>query len=199
MLKNAIAQSDYRKQDWIVHALAADFELRDCWRLPIKTSRQMQDLLPIFLTIDPVDAHPLARMLFALRMVIGKAFKLDQNFGVIPKTGERSISERLAGNEAGVWPFQMPEGSSFALFRPVYLNQNEALLELSNKTIYALVHLGKVGDEVWMGIYTKSYDWFSDLYMALIKPFRHFVVYPLWLRYLQKEWESKARSCPGFF
>ena len=76
-------------------------------------------------------------------------------------------------------------------FRPVYLFADEALLEISNRTIYALLHLGWVDAAPVLAVYTKSRGRMSDAYMALIKPFRHGLVYPPWIRSIQRAWQTR--------
>jgi hypothetical protein len=41
-------------------------------------------------------------------------------------------------------------------------------------------------------VYVKSRGWFSDFYMALIRPFRHLVVYPAWFARIRRRWEARA-------
>jgi hypothetical protein len=154
------------------------------------SAKPMAELLQFFLNVDPIRSNFLVKLLFKVRLGLGKAFNLDDCAPSIPGTGELSIGERMAN------PRPLPklaQKSTYSNFKLVYVNDKEALLEISNKTIFALVHLGKKGDEVWMGIYTKSHNALSDVYMSLIRPFRHFIVYPSWLAQLENEWKKESQ------
>jgi uncharacterized protein DUF2867 len=47
-----------------------------------------------------------------------------------------------------------------------------------------------------LAIYVKSRGLRSDAYMALIKPFRHVVVYPAWLGRLSRAWAARTACAP---
>jgi hypothetical protein len=77
----------------------------------------------------------------------------------------------------------------------VYLFADEALLEISNRTIHALLHLGWVDCDagaktVELAVYIKSRGRWSDAYMAVIQPFRHLFVYPPWIQRLTRRWNE---------
>jgi hypothetical protein len=43
-------------------------------------------------------------------------------------------------------------------------------------------------------LYVKSRGVRTDAYLALIKPFRHTIVYPAWIRRITDEWNRPVRS-----
>jgi hypothetical protein len=45
-----------------------------------------------------------------------------------------------------------------------------------------------------MAIYVKSRGVRTDAYLALIKPFRHTIVYPAWICRIIDEWNRRVRS-----
>ena len=47
------------------------------------------------------------------------------------------------------------------------------------------------GYRLYWGIYVKPASRFTPVYMALIKPFRHLVVYPAILKRIRKAWMMK--------
>jgi hypothetical protein len=191
---------EYRQQKWVVHAIAHDFDLIDCWELPIDThgtGESFEDVCRFLLTIDPADASFVSKILFGTRHIIGKIMRLDdeKSWLAIPKTDEMSLCERLEAQH-----HEMNRASSvklppqkIAIPKIVYLFENEVLLEVSNRTIYALMHFGKTDhDKIWLGIYIKSRGFMSGVYMSLIKPFRLWWVYPSWLRLIQRKWETRS-------
>ncbi|MBI2518999.1 MAG: DUF2867 domain-containing protein [Bdellovibrio sp.] len=180
-----------KHNEWIIHDLVHDFVLRDIWCLPIKTERPFREFLQFFFSVDPMNSALIVKTLFKFRLSLGRIFALDSEATCIPITGEASIGERLIHQ----FPFELPlPRNAFAHFHPVYQRENEALLETSNKTIFALIHLGKKDHEIWLSVYTKSFGLLSDCYMGMIKPFRHYIIYPLWLNYIKKEWEKNEQT-----
>jgi hypothetical protein len=45
-----------------------------------------------------------------------------------------------------------------------------------------------------MAIYVKYRGLGSRLYMALIKPFRYAIVYPAWIRRIQRAWANRVAA-----
>jgi hypothetical protein len=74
----------------------------------------------------------------------------------------------------------------------LYVFGDEALSEIRNATVHgflalALTRLGQ-GYIVYLAVYVKAVSRFTTLYMALIDPFRRFVVYPALGRQVQQAW-----------
>ena len=84
----------------------------------------------------------------------------------------------------------------------------EALFELENATVHALMHLGRVAVEdrdssrIWapqMAVYVKPRGSLGRIYMKLIQPFRHLIVYPALMRSAERSWpqyESRLAHAP---
>ena len=74
----------------------------------------------------------------------------------------------------------------------LYVFGHEALSEIRNSTVHgflasALVHREQ-GYVLYVGIYVKAVSRLTSFYMALIDPFRRFVVYPGIVRTVQQAW-----------
>jgi Protein of unknown function (DUF2867) len=212
---------------WRVHTLAPDFELLDLWELPLDADplrgESFADFLRVFIASGteswPVyrlrptslaDATHAARLggaaaLLWLRRALGRVFALDADRALaIPGRSEQRVRERLddadRARDLGVLPSRV--GSAF---EPVYAFDDEALLEIANRTIHALLHLSWVPAAsghrfVVLAVYVKSRGWQSRAYLALIRPFRHAVVYPAWIAHMTRTWQvlrpAHARSAP---
>jgi hypothetical protein len=74
----------------------------------------------------------------------------------------------------------------------VYRFENEQLLELINRTVHAaaLSALVETADayRFYFGVYVENVSRLTPIYMALIDPFRKFVVYPSLLRAVRASW-----------
>jgi hypothetical protein len=188
---------DHCDPAWRVHALAQDFELLDVWRFPIRVGGHV----PFARVVDFLaetqaamrDRPGLAASLFQFRTWLGRVFGWDDETRArpIPGSVEKSVRERLPGvGERG-------DPISTSGFQLVYLTEDEALRELQNATVHALLHLARVPLDpqdptgVWapqMGVYVKRRGWLGRFYMALIGPFRHLIVYPTLMRTVAEAW-----------
>lgn len=195
--------------------LAPDFERLDLWEVPLaadpRKGETFADFLRTFLAAgtgrprypvrlrsagDALHAVRLAAAgaLFAFRHLLGKIFRLDEGRTLpIPGRAESRVRARLDDTDRARDRGTLPPLVANA-FEPVYAFENEALLEIANRTIHGLLHLAWVETrpgrcDVVLAVYVKSRGAGSRAYLALIKPFRHWVVYPAWIAHLTRTWE----------
>ena len=77
-------------------------------------------------------------------------------------------------------------------FRVVYRFENEQLVEVHNRTVHAAA-LGALvetaaGYRYYFAVYVASAAWITPIYMALIDPFRRWIVYPAVLKNVRATW-----------
>ena len=210
---------EHRKHAWLVSTLAPDFELLDVWRYPIELDQSIP--LERFIDFmessqrDLVSSRGAAGALFRLRAVLGRVFGWDGDGDdggsgsggkpapalPIPECTETSLRDRLSDADlAGERAASRAEaaGAASPRFKPVYRRANETLLEISNNTVHALLHLGRVDISAtrWspqLGVYVKPRGKLGRYYMGLISPFRHYVVYPAMMRAAKRGWPQYAQ------
>ena len=191
-----------------IHELVPDFTLEDVWALPVKGGpEEFQALLDLTGSFDPSQADSrAARFLWDLRDRLGAWLGLGEisvpadgggDAGLpIPDSSETSLRDRLPadlrGTAAGVSFDPLP-------FVPLYRTDREAAAEVSNKTVHGVAHLAWVeGDdgryEGRMAVYVKPRGAFGRAYMALIKPFRYWVVYPALMRQMERAWAERIKK-----
>ena len=192
---------------WRVHELAEDFELEDVWALPTPGGPDDLARLVQWFT-SPRDDAFVVRVLFALRWKLGKLFGWDEpDSGVGERV--RSVRERLPADLLAA-----PRGPDLRavpgreaadgppIFSSVYQTHDEWLAEFSNKTVHSLMHIGWVPDDSGSGyhgqmaVLVKPNGRLGTAYMAVIKPFRYALVYPLLLRSMERQWHTYGRSGP---
>lgn len=133
---------------WRVQTVAADFTRIDSWDIPLvlADTDRFVDMYNFLINIDPVDASLLTKGLFKMRYKVGGYWGWDaENAWLpIPETGENSLTERLSVEDhaKNLNPQVLVVKNKAGRLRTVYLFDTEALLEISNKTIYALLHFG---------------------------------------------------------
>ena len=89
------------------------------------------------------------------------------------------------------------------IFTSIYQTHDEWVTEFTNKTVHSLMHIGWVPDDsgagyhAQMAVLVKPNGRFSRAYMAVIKPFRHLLVYPALMRSIERDWQTSPASGLG--
>ncbi len=192
--KAEIDVSQHMQHPWRAHALIPDFEIEDVWRLPtVLTADQSSALVrkTLFSGMEQLTQNGVVGLLFKFRLFLGRFFHWDSKPETRATLRPGSLRERYAKSE-NLMAEQLPAPTG-ADFVPVYQLEQESLDELENKTVHAALHIGRVPlDETrytaQLTIYVKPKGTFGRTYMAMIKPFRHWIVYPAMMRMLEKRW-----------
>ena len=79
----------------------------------------------------------------------------------------------------------------------LYLLADEWAVEIANRTVHGVLHVGRVPDQAGgvrgqLAVYVKPNGLLGTAYMAAIRPFRHFIVYPAMLREIERAWQAIA-------
>ncbi len=205
----------HESQPWRIREIAPDFTVEDVWALPVEGGAEdFQALLEQMAASDPANAESLpTRLLWRLRDRLGKGFDLgrisapsDSGAGdgagrlPIPGTSETSLASRLPEDLRGT-AGELDFGS--LPFVPLYRTDVEFAAEVSNRTMHGVMHVAWVeqGEGRYQGqmaVYVKPRGRFGQGYMALIKPFRHLIVYPALMRQTERTWNARlARGARG--
>jgi hypothetical protein len=206
-LPNAALES----RPWRIRDIVPDFTLEDLWTLPAYGgSQDFQMLLEIITSGlgDPDNWESLpTRVLWRFRDRLGSWFGLgrisvpiDSGQGdaagklPIPGTNETSLSNRLPDDLRHTAADLRFDSVPFA---PLYRTDVEFAAELSNRTVHDVMHLAWVDQgegryQGQMAVYVKPRGLLGKAYMALIKPFRYWVVYPAMLREIERAWKRRV-------
>ncbi len=202
-----VPNQSHLAQPWQIHDLVADFTLEDVWALPSIGGRpdDFADAVEMATRFNPASADSLpTRLLWGLRDRLGEWFALGRISTPatatarlpIPGTHQYSVTERmpayLRGTADNVRFDHLP-------FVSLYRIANEFAAEISNRTVHGVMHLGWVdrGDghhQGQMAVYVKPRGRFGAAYMAFIKPFRYWIVYPALERQLEHAWTRRDRK-----
>ncbi|TCC25390.1 DUF2867 domain-containing protein [Kribbella speibonae] len=193
-----------KTQDWIIDDIVPDFDVEDVWALPAEGGAH--DFPAVVQAQDSLDfpaAAPLpVRLLWGIRDLLGRAFGLGRistsadaagAWPSVPGTGEPSLRARLPEDLRDTSP-----ASPFTdkPFRPLYRTDTELAQEISNRTMYGVMHLAWVDQgsgryRAQMTVYVKPRGTFGKAYMAFIKPFRYAIVYPALMRHFERTWSKQ--------
>ena len=182
--------AEFQKLDLRCHAFLRDVPLHDVWTIPLDDggpTRTINDVRAILFADRRSPTNLAVRGLFALRWTIGRALGWDDERHDPPGA---SYMLRLA--ETDRTRSQVPPSARDGPFRVLYVFGDEALSELRNATVHAFLALAlrrrPEGYTLYLAVYVKPVTRLTPLYMALIDPFRRFIVYPAIGRRIQDAW-----------
>lgn len=200
-----LPNSAHESVPWRIREIVPDFTLEDVWELPAQGGvDDFEDLIELGASADLANADSLpTRVLWRLRDRLGAWFDLgrisapDEVVGKgelsIPGQDETSLADRLPddlrGTAADVDFGSLP-------FVPLYRTDTEFAAELSNRTVHGVMHLAWVAQggaryQAQMAVYVKPRGFLGKGYMALIKPFRYWIVYPALTKQTERMWNSR--------
>ena len=200
----SLSKSEHTSRPWRIHELTADFRVEDVWALPTPGDREgFHRLVELMAHWDPsTSASRAVRTLFAIRARAGELLGWDEQ-GPGGEPGSGMVGDRLPPDlrraPSGPRPERLP-------FTPLYLLEDEWALEVANRTVHGVLHLGWVPAEDGryrgqLAILVKRKGLLGSAYMAAIAPFRHLLLYPRMQRELGREWRrlepAESRASRG--
>lgn len=194
-----VSNSRHFEQTLRVHDFMKDFEVEDVWEFPVELSQE--DTVPTFYelmmnSLEIISEDGPAGFLFKLRFFLGRLFGWDEK-NESDEFPPGSLRERYK-NQNEIKGETVLESLETDGFNPVYQFPDECLSEIDNATVHAALHLAKVkvNDtfKVLMTVYVKPKGIFGKFYMALIKPFRLFIVYPSMMNMVKRSWDKHLKT-----
>jgi hypothetical protein len=196
---------------WRIFEITPDFTLEDVWALPVHGGAEdFQTLIEMTASLDPANAESLTtRVLWRVRDRLGSWFGLGRISApidsgrndaagklTIPGTYKTSLTDRLPDDLRNT---AADVGFRSLPFVPLYRTDVEFAAELSNQTVHGVMHLAWVDQgegryQGQMAVYVKPRGRLGKGYMALIKPFRHWIVYPALMRQIERAWNTRNAS-----
>ena len=204
-----LPNSAHEARPWVIGEIAPDFKLLDVWALPVQGGlHDFHSFLEAMASIDPTDAgSTVSRALFRVRLRLGDWFGWDDatKQRPIPGCSETTLAarlpDRLRGSAKGPLIGETMKRVAGG-FTPLYRTDDEWAAEISNDTVHGVLHLGWVeeGDgryRAQMGVYVKPRGWLGEVYLKLIEPFRHLIVYPALMRQIGRAWDARDIARPN--
>jgi hypothetical protein len=186
----------HTSRPWRIHQLTRDFRLEDVWALPTPGGPEDFPRLVEWLASrdDPsrASASRAVRALWAIRWKAGQLLGWD---GPDAGLGSRALTlrDRFPADLGAA-----PSGPDFAAlpFTPLYLLHDEWAAEIANRTMHGVMHIGWVPDGTGghrgqMAVLVKPNGLLGTGYMAVIRPFRRLIVYPLLTRDTGRAWRAR--------
>lgn len=183
-------EQEYRRLTLRAHGLLRDVPVHDVWRVALPNggpSRTMKDVRAVFDAVRHSRLSLPARTLFELRWFIGRVFRWDRP---VAQPGARSYRARLSDTdrkESIVEP-----GTLDGPFTVLYVHAMEAVSEIRNATVHGFLVWAleptSDGYQLFWAIHVLPVSVWTKPYLAIIDPFRRWVVYPALLRRIHETW-----------
>lgn len=197
-----IPNDAHTRHPWRIHEVAADFDVLDVWafRAPGAGPDDLAVMVAAIREAEQRDGDPLlVRFLYGVRLLLGLVLGWDDpDQGAAEGGRVTSVADRLPDDlrqpATGLPVPGLP-------FTHVYELHDEHAMEIANRTVHAIAHLGWVrsGEHEWelrMAVLVKPNGLLGRTYMAAIAPFRHLIVYPALTRKWERAWLERARHTP---
>jgi hypothetical protein len=188
-----VPREQFRGLNLEVHAILSDVPLHDVTAVDLPgggAGRTIADVRALMARENLRAANPVVRVLFALRALLGRLFGWDSDIQTRQGT---SYVHRL--NSDIKRRSVIAPGSADGSFRLLYVLERESLTEVQNATVHAFLSsvLAETpsGYRLYWAVYVKPVSRLTPLYMALIEPFRRFIVYPAIFRRIRRAWEER--------
>jgi hypothetical protein len=188
-----VPREHFRSLSLEVHGILSDVSLHDVTAVDLPgggAGRTLADVRVLMAREHVRAANPLVRGLFALRALLGRLFGWDAERHTHP---EMSFLHRLSSDITR--RSALPPGALDGPFRVLYVLERESLAEVRNATVHAF--LASVltetpcGYRLYWAVYVQPVSRLTPLYMALIEPFRRYIVYPAIFRRIRRAWEER--------
>jgi hypothetical protein len=191
-----VPREEFRSLGLEVHGILSDVSLHDVSAIDLPgggAGRTISDIRSLIAGENLRAVNPAVRVLVALRTRAGRLFGWDSDIHKIHNHQATSYIHRLSGDlkrRSALAP-----GSPDGRFQVLYILERESLAEFRNATVHALFAIALietlVGYRLYLGVYVHPVSRLTPLYMALIDPFRRFIVYPAVLRRIRRAWERR--------
>ena len=185
-----VSEREYRRFDLRVHEILSDVPLHDVWSVDLPgggPDRTINDVRALLTPEKLASINPVVRALFGFRTFLGRLLGWDAR-GRRPH--DRSCVREL--DEEDVRRSLVTPGTPEGQFNILYVHPFEAVSEIRNATVHAFSSLALQerpgGYRVLLAIYVEPVGRITHFYMALIDPFRRFLIYPAILRHIHRSW-----------
>jgi len=187
-----VSSSEFCALDLRAHEFLSDAPLHDVWRIQLRgggPSLTLPQVLDAFADVARSGAGPVARALFGLRSLLGRAFGWDRE---VADAAARSYLNRLSDDDRAR-SLEAP-GSKRFFWTTLYSFEQEGVGEVINRTVHSFLLFALVpaagGHTLYWATYVKPVSRFTSFYMAMIDPFRRLLIYPALIRRFEEIWNA---------
>lgn len=195
-MKLRVTDDEFRALPLEAHQILTDVPLRDVSAIDLPgggEGRTIADVRALLSERSRDFGGALANLLFALRLRVGRLLGWDDARHDPPGASYLPRVPPPVRARSTITP-----GTADGAFRTLYALDRESLSEIRNATVHAFLSAAILqrpsGYRVYWGIYVKPTSGWTSIYMAIIEPFRRFIVYPALFRRLLRAWRAHYPS-----
>jgi hypothetical protein len=199
----SLPHGSLQAKPWLIDEIAPDFRLLDVWALPVEGGRDdFAAFIDVVATLHLIDVSALSRALFWVRFRMGAWFGWDDpnKKRPIPGSAETTLKARLPeALRESMEKRRIGESARQARSHllTVYSIEDEWAAEISNDTVHGVIHLAWIDRgagryNAQMRIYVNPRGMLGEMYVKLIQPFRHLIVYPALIRQIGRVWDTRV-------
>lgn len=175
------------------HDFVRDMPIHDAWMVRLRgggENRSLTDVHEVLGNRAVSKSIPVVLALAGLREVLGHLLHWDDE-----RADGQALSHMTRLTEADRVQSLLEPGYRSGSFQCIYVFHREALFEIINRTVHALIVVKLVpaeeGYDLHLGIFVEPVNWFTPFYMALIDPFRRLFVYPAIIKRVEHDWAAR--------
>ncbi|WP_437654736.1 DUF2867 domain-containing protein [Sorangium sp. So ce1182] len=194
-----ISPQEFTDLDLEVHQVLRGVPLNDVSAVDLPgggAARTIEDVRALLRPTGSGSSSALVRALFGLRGALGKLFGWDPVEQGLPAESYVHLLPSELASRSSVQP-----GTREGPFHVLYVLPGEAVSEIRNATVHAFscmaIRPTAEGQRLYWAVYVKPVSRWTSAYMALIEPFRRFIVYPSMLRQLRDAWRAAYAESPS--
>ena len=188
---------EYNRLSLRAHSLLHDVPVHDVWCVALPNggpSRTMKDVRSVFEVARQSRRLTLpVRALFGLRWSIGRLLRWDR-----PPAEREEWSFRARLSDTDRRQSTVEPGTLDGPFAVLYVHAMEAVSEIRNATVHGFLVWALEptphGYQLFWAIHVLPVNVWTKPYLALIDPFRRWLVYPALLRRIHESWTQRFKS-----
>jgi hypothetical protein len=184
--------AEFAVRDFRVNEFLSDVPLHDVWVFQLdggEPGLTLADAREMLASRSPLEASTIVAGLVGIRFLLGAVFRWDDEKYFDTST---SYAQRLT--EADRSASLTEPGTDSEMFQTIYTFENESLAEMMNRTAHAFFCMAfepaADGYRMYWAIYVRETSRLTPFYMALIDPFRRYIVYPAIVTAVEREWAA---------
>ena len=190
---NLADKNEYENLSLTAHKFLAGVPLSSLYKLELPGGRHSMSVLDIKEAVgfntEELPPGVITRTLFRLRGLIGFIFGWDDD----EKFAEAiTYLSRLTGEQRD--RSLVPPGKKEGISRVMYCFADEFLAEIINKTVHCFWVMATkptdYGYSLYMAVYVRRLNWFTPVYMALVSPMLHWIIYPALNKSVISNWNK---------
>ena len=190
--------------DLRAHSLLADVPLHDVWRVDLPGRDRVCTMPAVRALLHPAPSGRAGvgaerpglavRALLGLRWFLGSLLGWDREPQHVESWSYRS---RLSEDDRA--RSHTAPGTLEGPFTLLYEHDAEAVSEIRNATVHAFLATAVApaadGHALYFAVYVAPVSRWTGAYMALIDPFRRWLVYPEMMRRVRRAWDRAGTGC----